>query len=389
MQTFNDRMVETGGRTTGFDYLRIGLAVAVVMWHTIPLSYGRAVGDIVMHGPLRPIVAFILPTFFALSGFLVAGSLDRTRSLFRFGSLRALRIVPALAVEVVLSALILGPLLTVLPLGQYFADHHFRMYFFNVMGWIHFQLPGVFQTNPVPDVVNGQLWTIPFELECYAALAALAAVGIVRRPWLFLLTVLGLLILIIARDARGGGLADATGAVSGRLLVVAFLAGVLLHRFRDRVAYSWPLFGAALVALVLLLEIPRGDYLAPFASAYVVGFLGLQSPRANVLVKFGDLSYGVFLYGFAVQQVVASLGTWTHHWYINAAITLPAVTAFAAFSWYVIEKPALGLRRHLHIFDKLDGAIGAVEQRVAGGLASSPLGGLMKLSLAEKFLRPS
>lgn len=91
--TFDERITETGGRTTGFDYLRIGLAVGVVAWHTIPLSYGPEAAKAVMTGPWRAVVAIILPAFFALSGFLVAGSLERNRSLFRFGSLRALRIL--------------------------------------------------------------------------------------------------------------------------------------------------------------------------------------------------------------------------------------------------------------------------------------------------------
>ena len=70
-------------------------------------------------------------------------------------------------------ALILGTLLTTLPLGEYFAHPMLHSYFLNIIGDIHYFLPGVFDQNP-SHRVNGQLWTIPFELECYIVLAAVA-----------------------------------------------------------------------------------------------------------------------------------------------------------------------------------------------------------------------
>lgn len=315
--TVRSRLAETGGRTTGFDYLRVLLAVAVVLWHTVALSYG---GDaaiwIMSQHPYRAIVAIILPAFFALSGFLVTGSLDRNASLFRFLSLRGLRIVPALAVEVVLSAIILGPILTTLPLGQYFAHPDVHDYFQNILGRIHYFLPGVFASNPYPDVVNGQLWTIPYELECYMALAGAAAVGLVRRRWLFLILIVCLQALLVSdvlRDSTTIPAVDAD-AVTGRVLVMAFLAGVTIHRFGDVIPMRRWLCAAAIVTSLVLLSVPLGDEFVAFPVAYATVWLGLQNPKPNFIVKFGDLSYGIFLYGFAVQQVVASLGPWAHHW---------------------------------------------------------------------------
>ena len=115
-------MERGGGFTTGFDYLRIGLALAVLVWHSFILSAGSgALYRAAWGGSFRFLLAIILPMFFALSGFLVAGSLERTR-VPQFVVLRALRLVPALAVEVTLSALILGAVFTTLPLGQYFTE---------------------------------------------------------------------------------------------------------------------------------------------------------------------------------------------------------------------------------------------------------------------------
>src|ERR1700761_3676596 len=115
LKTIQDRISETGGRSTGFDYMRLVLALAILGWHSIVTCYGSVAQDAVGASPARPLIALLLPAFFALSGFLVAGSLERSRTIPMFLGLRALRILPALAVESLISALIIGPLLTTLP----------------------------------------------------------------------------------------------------------------------------------------------------------------------------------------------------------------------------------------------------------------------------------
>ena len=367
--TIGQRVAETGGRTTGFDYLRIGLALAVMVWHSFPISYGKPFETMVLGSWARPMVAFILPAFFALSGFLVAGSLERNTSLLRFAALRAIRIMPALGVEVLLSALILGPLLTTVSLVAYLSDGEFHEYFLNVFGIIQFDLPGLFETNPISRIVNGQLWTIPYELECYAALAALAALGLVRRPMLMLAAVTGLQLAVIVITYQplvlGSPLPELGGVFSGRLLVMSFLWGVALFRLRDLVPFSgWLAVMAAALSIALML-VPLGDALAPLPIAYAVAYVGLQQLRSTPIVALGDFSYGIFLYGFAVQQTVASLGAWTHHWYINLALAVPLVTLFAAFSWYGVEKPALALRKRLSVFDPIDAWIGSAQGRLS------------------------
>ena len=122
--------------------------------------------------------------FFALSGFLVAGSLLRSRTVAMFLASRIIRIFPALSVEVLLSAVLLGPLFTSLTLAQYFRSHEFWGYWWNLVGHVHFRLPGVFDANPNPNVVNGQLWTVPYELYCYVLLALVTLIGGVRHRWI-------------------------------------------------------------------------------------------------------------------------------------------------------------------------------------------------------------
>lgn len=340
------RMVATRNRSAGFDYLRIGLAVAVVCTHSTAVSYGRAVDVDMWDGPQRMLDHMILPMFFALSGFLVAGSLERCPTLVSFYGLRILRIVPALAVEVTLSAIIFGPLLSSLPLADYIRAPEFRVYFLNIVGYIHYLLPGVFEHNPVPRIVNAQLWTVPFELQCYLAIGALAVVGIVRdRRILLAMVVAGQ--ALWAWQAIRHGHETANGGVTGALLILCFLTGVLFFLYRDKLPLNGILFGVAFALCGGLMMLPRGTFYVPIPATYVTVYLGLLNPRKVPLLFGGDYSYGVYLYGYPIQQVFASLGPWSRHWWLNILVCLPSAFAVAYVSWNVVEKPTLALRRYL------------------------------------------
>ncbi len=350
------------GRTTGFDYLRLGLATAVLCSHSIDVSYGVDFAIAFENGPIRPLIAIILPMFFALSGFLVAGSLDRCRTMISFIGLRLIRLVPALAFETVLAALILGPLLTKLPLSAYFSDGLLTRYFLNVVGDIQYLLPGMFESNPWAQTVNAQLWTLPFELMCYLALAGLALFGAHRRRRVFALVVISLNLVLAGHYVINAGAQGWNPApvAPGPTLVLAFLYGVALHLYRDVIPHSRRLgIAAGAVALASLIH-PATDYLAPFFAAYFTVWLGLMRPRPSALTQHGDYSYGIFLFGFPIQQaMIQVMGPGFHDWYWNIAVALPLTILFAAISWHGVEKPSLALR----------GPLKRVEDRM---LAASP-----------------
>ena len=339
--------VMAAGRTTGFDYLRLVLATGVLCSHCIDVSYGVNFTSEFENGPIRPLIAVLLPMFFALSGFLVAGSLDRCRSLVSFMGLRVIRLVPALAFETVLTALILGPLLTSLPLAAYFSDSLLARYFLNIVGDIQYLLPGLFESNPWQRTVNAQLWTLPYELRCYIALAALALFGIYRRRQTFVMVVVALNLILTARyvvNAADAGW-NANPVVPGLSLVLAFLYGIAFHLYRDTIPHSPRLGIAAGVLTLALLIDPATDYLVPLFAAYFTVWLGLMRPRPSLLTKHGDYSYGIFLFGFPIQQAITQfMGPPFQEWYWNIATALPLTILFAVISWHAVEKPSLALR---------------------------------------------
>ena len=112
--------------------MRLALATGVIWLHSIEVADGMRAALAVWGSWGRPFVAVILPMFFALSGFLVAGSLQRNKSLISFLGLRVIRLVPALFVEVTLSAIILGPIFTEYKLISYFSYKEFFEYFLNI-----------------------------------------------------------------------------------------------------------------------------------------------------------------------------------------------------------------------------------------------------------------
>lgn len=345
--SFADRLAAAGNRPAGFDYLRLLLSTLVIVTHAVGVAYGVGETLRIFGGALRPAVALILPMFFALSGFLVAGSLERCRSLISFLGLRLLRLVPALAVETFAAAIVIGAIFTTLPLKEYFASPLFRQYFLNILGVVQFLLPGVFLDNPWPGLVNGQLWTLPWELYCYLIIAGITAIGLSRREDRALATILVVhavifVIYVLIRRQQPGV------TVSGPVLILCFLYGIGFYLFRNRIVWSKALFALSLAATLLGLSFPGGDYLIALPCAYLTAFIGLTRPRRVWLVSSGDYSYGLFLYGFPIQQaVVASFGAGGQSWWANAAISWCLAFALAFLSWHLVEKNAMKLRPRL------------------------------------------
>jgi peptidoglycan/LPS O-acetylase OafA/YrhL len=355
-ETLADKLVQSKYRPSGFDYIRLILALSVISFHSLAITYGVAWAGAAFNRnafvtpAVKMVTVFILPSFFALSGFLVAGSLERNRSLFVFLGLRAIRIVPALSVEVFLSALLLGPLLTKLPLSEYFTNFKFRIYFLNTLGIVHFQLPGVFTQNPIPNVVNGQLWTVPVEMKSYVVLAIMALLGVVRNGRILVIVCVALLVALILYQHHEMGVVDAE--LAGDVLVLCFLLGVAAYRFRRIIPYRRDLCVAAVLMYLAFIFVPYSNIFIAIPITYATIYLGLWNGRRIALIRSGDYSYGIYIYGFVIQQAIVGASPSLRHLYVALPMMVVVVFCFAAFSWFVVEKPALSSRKHLPVLDE-------------------------------------
>jgi len=354
--TVLQRIEDTGGHATGFDYLRVILAIGIVCWHSIATSYGSYADIKISSSMYRPLMAIILPMFFSLSGFLVAGSLERSKTLFMFMSLRVIRIFPALCVEVLLSALVLGPILTQMTLQDYFSNTMFWHYFLNCTGDIHYVLPGVFSDNPYPYAVNAQLWTVPWELKCYISIALLTIIGAVRYRLMLLVSIICLIgaaavyYSVVYPDYFFG---NPKGSIAGCFLVVSFLLGVAMYLYSDKIIWDGRIALLACFVSLVLFSVRCGDVLVTIPVAYMTVYAGLLNPYKFGIMKGADYSYGVFLYGFPLQQAFVSLLEWTPTWWLNILVCVPLAFVVAAFSWHFVEKPALSLKKKLVALEAL------------------------------------
>ncbi len=311
------------------------------MVHTAWVCYGWNAQVWLWVGPLRTLAYALVPAFFALSGFLVAGSLSRN-DIASFLTLRVIRIFPALVAEVFLSALLIGAIFTQLPLSEYFTSSEFFEYFLNTLGWIHYRLPGVFADSPAATYVNIQLWTVPFELQCYIILSAAALAGLTRRPRLSFFLILFFIASVAFQGNPDFTLED---SASGRMVVLSFLFGVLLFLMKEKIAFSFRLFALAVAVWSFSIYRRDGELIAALPVAYITVYIGVLNPKWPGISKAADYSYGLYLYGFPVQQVVTAMFPDHRIWYVNFALSLVLAGFFAFLSWHLLEKKVLARRK--------------------------------------------
>lgn len=359
-QTLGDRLDSFKGYGPGFDALRVVLALSILWYHSFVI-----VGSMheVGHSPLWFFSYMRMPMFFALSGFLVAASALRT-SLIQFLLNRLCRIIPALAVCVALSALLLGALYTTLPLPDYFTHPLFYRYFANIILWTQYTLPGIFPDHPSHGVVNLSIWSLPFEYVCYAFI--FASMALKTRGYhpqaVFALALLMLLLPVAAQELGHTGanrktqftLLNYAFFTRGSLLFPSFLLGACLYWWRYRIPYSRALAAGCMVFCFAMgalgSEKWRHYYLLNLFSvpvlAYLTAFIGCTRLPKLPFFSTGDYSYGIYLYGYPIQQAIFSSFPAARHWLPHYGLSLLFVVAAAVLSWHFVEKPIVRWRKN-------------------------------------------
>lgn len=325
-------------RLNNFDALRLLAAFSVLISHQYALS---GWSEPVLFGSTS-LGHFGVLIFFSISGFLVSKSWRHDPHLGRFLAKRFLRIWPGLAMFTVLAACVVGPMVSTLSWRDYFSHAEFYEFFKTLkLFTIRQFLPGVFENNVWPGAVNGSLWTIPLEVRCYLTLALIGVVGLMRVPL-----------------AVGLG----TGAFAIYFLLVApnpanhqfhfglyFFAGVCCELFKThwegRVVRSTAMICLPAGALLLLHARPLAQLLLVACLSIVVG--SRSTPFLRRAGRFGDISYGVYVYAFGVQQTVMWLVGKDFPFLAGLLMTAVITTACAFFSWHLIESPALRLKSRL------------------------------------------
>jgi peptidoglycan/LPS O-acetylase OafA/YrhL len=318
-----------------FNLIRL-VAASLVIWSHAWAITGTAGHDHFARLSTRSAGAFAVDVFFVISGFLVAASCERNpwRDFLRA---RALRIYPALVVCVALTVGVLGPILSTAP--DYWSNAGtWRYLWSNATLWrAEYFLPGVFETLP-RTAVNGSLWTLPIEGRLYLALFVAGLLGMLAPKryvpsWA----------LAIAGAAGFAWWSQPLPEHLEYLLWVTafFITGTLLWVLRAKVPLSWWLWLPMLAVAALTRGTPGFVPAYVVTVAYGVFCLAFRAPLPRI--ERTDLSYGLYLYGWPMQQVALLAGAAS-----VAANTLAATAlalACAAASWFLVERPALRWKR--------------------------------------------
>jgi peptidoglycan/LPS O-acetylase OafA/YrhL len=347
--------VRVAGHDNNFDFIRWLAATMVVFSHEYAIVGGAGGEPLAqLTGGFATFGTLGVDIFFVVSGLLVTRSLIERKAIGFFVASRALRIVPALVVVLALSAWVLGPILTDLPLRAYFLSHDAWTYVARNVTFVDFQwgLPGVFLANPLREAVNGPLWTLQPEVQMYGSLLLLGVIAwgggprLSRHRAVFVGT--GMLAAIawgwaIHGDLAGRGLEPSTLA----RLAPYFGLGSLLYLARRAVPITPLSVGAAWGVVVA----SRGTSLfAPaFAVAVALTTVWLAYSNLGALKRwgrFGDFSYGLYIYAFPVQQtLIALFPSW--HRLEHFVATYAATLLCAVLSWRLVEAPSLSLKKRL------------------------------------------
>jgi len=358
-----------------FDAMRLAFSFMVVFGHCFVITagislehpWGDPTGDWIHRLTHGQVFGGTLGVdfFFLISGFLVTRSWQRAPGPGNYALRRVLRIYPAFLVVVCVGALLVGPW----SIGPEPYFRRFQPLAFAQSALLLQQpaMPAVFLHNPLPNESNGSLWTIRYEATCYLMVALFGALGVYRRPWIVVGLFLATLSVAFAQVNGFPNLLSYSReiypfGIPGMWpnLLCFFLAGMVLCLYAHRIPYDRRLAGLATAAVVVAC-FDGAELLLPVFGAYLIFYLALRpAPGLERLTRRGDLSYGVYLYAFLIQQ------SWTQAFpevfvrspYLLFAATVPPTLACAFLSWHWVEKrPLRWKRRRLEPSEALHGAV--------------------------------
>ncbi len=334
------------------DLVRLILACMVIYGHSFPVTPSVGMGgDKIYQLTGLHAASIAIKGFFLISGMLVAQSLMRNGNLVRFSISRFFRIWPGLAVCVLLLAWVMGPAVTTLSLSEYFDSRGVGRFIekqAQLQNWGgqalgYYDLPGVFENNAYPNNVNAPLWSIPAEVFCYIVLALIFAVGGFNRITATLLFLCIILDSLLPQKVIFYWIPQDNPDLS--VLPFCFSLGAIFAIWQDRITIGIiPVLGA--IGLSHIFKGASFGELLEYSTVFLVILFFAGMPAVNRIRLPIDISYGVYLYGWPVQQLYNQYFPNTPH-SIALVTSLAGAILLGMLSAYLVERPAINYGRSL------------------------------------------
>jgi peptidoglycan/LPS O-acetylase OafA/YrhL len=319
-----------------FDLMRLIAALMVVYFHTFYLfkyngSYDHS-SFLLKGDSIGGLAVYI---FFFLSGMFITSSYINLKNCYAFIIMRIFRIWPALIVCTIFTVFVAGTLVSKYSISDYFASKDTWGYLtHNILLYrIKYTLPGVFDANYYPSAVNGSIWTLPLEVLCYLMVLF---IGISQAFKSKIASVLIYSLIIALYIINFHSMRDYL-----KVSFPFFIAGSLFYIFRKYVPVDYRIG----IALIIIYAICFNLVLLYVLLVYLVLVLGASTIFKKVKLP-GDYSYGIYIYAFLVQQLVANYISAISP-YISLLLTVPLTILLAVLSWHFIEKPSIQIAKKI------------------------------------------
>ncbi|AGP65858.1 acyltransferase [Mycobacterium intracellulare] len=333
-------------RKNALNALRLALAAEVMLFHSWPIT-----GHMPPKSTLQLFFSVGVDGFFAISGFLITRSWISDPRLRDYLAARALRILPGFYICLIATAFVFAPLSVAIQGGsaakllgstaplEYVVKNA-------AVAYLQVDVGGTPRFVPGGPTWNGSLWSLIWELLCYLAVAVIGVAGLANRRWIsaVILALATGLALILPPLTFPGVWTIPQLAVRAAIM---FSAGAVMYQWRDLIPARWSLVAISLVIVAGAGFLP--DYRVvgalPLAYAVIVSGALLKNDRLRLRT---DLSYGLYIYAFPTQQLLAVCGLATRlHPAVFFLVAVAASLPLAAASWFLVEKPSMSLKRRL------------------------------------------
>lgn len=333
-----------GDHQNCFGFIRLALAVAVIVGHTPELVDGDRHRE-----PLTALFGTLslgevaVDAFFVISGYLITGSFLQDPRVAAYLRKRVVRIYPAFVVASAICVLIVAPLGGA---GWFDIVRSIPAAAIRATTLLPPKVSGTFQGTPHP-FLNHASWTIAYEFRCYLLVIILGLSGWLRRPAILIAGALSAL-TIANLDASAFAFADRLKPLFGDgpsifRFIGVFLIGAVFYARREKLAFGTITCAAAAVALIVGLSKP----LLAHASVAIFGgyliFALAAKIKSGPLVRVNnreDISYGVYLYAWPICKLILWFKPDLSVWVVST-VTIVAAAIAGNLSWYLLEKPIM------------------------------------------------